>query len=140
LWDEITHVTSDNENFFLYYNNQFALVIPKNAITSEAQWIKYLTTYVDKEAIKRKKKASLPKKQSSAVLTLLVVIFICLYGVNYYFFKPENDVSRAAETVSNLFVSTSTEVEDQNKIKESTNQSQVNHALKVLDKIDINNS
>src|SRR5690625_175313 len=111
LWKEIAHVTSDHENFFLYYNNQFALVIPKNVITSGTQWIQYLTTYVDKEAIKKKKKAGLTKKQRSAVLSLLVVILICLYGVNYYFFKPESDVSRATETVSNLFVGTSTEAE-----------------------------
>jgi len=140
LWKEIAHVTSDHENFFLYYNNQFALVIPKNVITSDTQWMHYLTTYVDKVAIKKKKKAGLTKKQRSAVLSLLVVILICLYGVNYYFFKPESDVSRATETVSNLFVGTSTEAEGENRFKESTDQAQVDHALKELEKIDINNS
>lgn len=140
LWKEINHVTSDHENYFLYYGSQFAIVIPKNAITSDDRWIEYLSTYVGNAKIEKKKRVGLNKKQRSTIISLFVVILMFFYGVNYYSIKPEYDVSRATKTVSNLFVYTDIEANGENRIKETTDQAQVELALKELEKIDINKS
>uniref|UniRef100_UPI00201DCF41 YcxB family protein n=1 Tax=Oceanobacillus saliphilus TaxID=2925834 RepID=UPI00201DCF41 len=139
-WKEINQVTSDNENYFLYYGDRSAVVIPKNAVPSQTQLIEFLSIYVGKEKIVRRNRVGLSEKQRRVVLSLLVIGFVLLSGVNYYSIKPDHDVSRAARAVGDLFVYTDLEGNGENRIKESTNQEQIDLAIKELKKIDTNKS
>lgn len=139
-WKEINQVTWDNENFFLYYGNQSAFVIPKSSVPSRARLMEFLSAYVGEDKIKNRRKAGLNEKQRRVVLSSLVVVLVLLFGMNYYFIKPEHDVSRATRAVSDLFLYTNPEDNGENKLKETTTQAQIDRVIKKLEKIDISKS
>jgi hypothetical protein len=136
-WKEIHQVTSDQDHIFLYYGERSAIIIPKNAVPSLDDLNKLLSTYAGNAMNRKKKKSGLTRKQRRIILASLGVGVVLLFGVNYYLMKPEYDVSRATSAVNDLFIHTDEE-NSENRIKDTTNQAQIDNAIKALERIEIN--
>ncbi|ASK64025.1 hypothetical protein CFK37_18625 [Virgibacillus phasianinus] len=144
-WKEIQRVTADDANFFLYHVNQSAIIIPRNAVKSDTELIELLSTYVGESKIETKTGASYNRKPKRAVFSVLIIALVLLVGVHYYYIKPQNDVARAVQMVDDLFVEvdgkSDSEKNDETpgKIKESTDQEQIDQTRKAIAKIDPDN-
>ncbi|WP_440895508.1 YcxB family protein [Amphibacillus sp. Q70] len=142
-WIEINKVTSDEQNFFLYFGNQSAIIIPKHSLDSDTQLIEFLSTHVGKSKIVNKPRVGLNRKQRSVVYSLLIIVLVLLVGAHYYYIQPNHNVSRATYMVNNLFINTDENFDlekneaSPKKIKDSTDQEQIDRALKAITKIDV---
>lgn len=133
-WTEIQRVTYDNNHYFLYRDNQSAIIIPRREVSPGVDFLSFLLTYIPQ---KRLDKKSATRSNRKIMIIGLSIALIVLLILGYYFFKNDNNTVVAVQKVEALFVTDEIVEEGSSKIKDSTNQQQIDEALEAIYNIDV---
>lgn len=85
VWGEIQQVISESKYFFFYCDDNSGVIIPKSVVSSEGDFVRLLSSYLDKTKLEDKIESK--KEQIKRIVLLLSVILIMLIVFLFYYFK-----------------------------------------------------
>lgn len=141
-WADIERVSSDEKNFFLYFNKGPIIIIPKDTTIPKAKVTEMLSTYVDPEKMESAPKAEKKRLKKRVISLGLLLVFVLLCVIQFLFIGSQDIIKTAKDEVNALFVEEdaaenwNVNEEEAYTIKDSVDWQQVKRAEKAVNAID----
>ena len=134
-WQEVKRISADGLRYFVYHDERAAIILPKQEIDREQDFVALVKKFLPKEKVSL---VPVVRPKRKTLIILVTIATIVLFGIQYFSFSQDERVKTATGKVSELFIQEKEDAvkeEESSRIKPTTNQQQINEAMRAVQRI-----